>query len=364
MPDTTATHKAYLRPLGLSTVPKQGQSGAPGSGLCFGACEIIERSPGRIERRVVPVAQWSQTLEELAPETREQLEQAMTRLATPRDSFAGLPLDRPHVMGVINVTPDSFSDGGDHAESGPAIAAGQAMAAAGASILDVGGESTRPGAEAVSPGDELRRVIPVIEGLRDLDVKISIDTRRAEVMAAALAAGASIVNDVTALEGDAQSLDLVARSGVPVVLMHMQGTPQTMQKAPDYDDVALDIYDYLEARLEACEAAGIPRARIAVDPGIGFGKTVAHNLQLLEQLAIFHGLGCPILLGVSRKSFIGRISDGSAPKARLPGSLAAGLAGVARGAQILRVHDVAETKQALQVWQAITLAPETAAVGV
>jgi len=206
--------------------------------------------------------------------------------------------------------------------------------------------------------EELARVIPVIKELAGAGALVSIDSRHAEVMAAALDAGAGIVNDVTALTGSARSLALVAEAGVPVVLMHMRGEPRSMQAEPRYADVALDVYDHLDERLAACRAAGIPRERITVDPGIGFGKTVAHNLQLIDQLALFHGLGCAILLGASRKSFIGRLSRREAPKERLAGSLAALLAGVARGVQVLRVHDVAETRQALTVWQAIVTKQE------
>ena len=266
-----------------------------------------------------------------------------------------MTLDRPRVMAVINVTPDSFSDGGDRLDSGRAIEDGLAMIAAGADLLDVGGESTRPGAEPVPLEEELRRVVPVVRGLASQGAVVSVDTRRAPVMAEALDAGAALVNDVTALAGDPESLPLVARAGVPAVLMHMQGEPGTMQTDPRYDDAALDIFEFLDARLAACEAHGIPRERLAIDPGIGFGKTLDHNIELLDQLALYHGLGCPLVLGVSRKSFIGRLSGGPAPKERMPGSLAAALAGVDRGAQIVRVHDVAETVQALEVWRAITL---------
>jgi dihydropteroate synthase len=206
--------------------------------------------------------------------------------------------------------------------------------------------------------EELRRVIPVIESLAQEGVRVSIDTRRARVMREASQAGASIINDITGLTGDPESLKAAAATGRPVVLMHIQGDPRTMQQNPTYEDPALDVYDWLAGRVEACEAAGIPRSRIAVDPGIGFGKNLEHNLLILEQLALFHGLGCPILLGVSRKSFIGRLSRGEAPKERMPGSLAAAIAGLQRGVQILRVHDVAETRQAVAVWRAITTAED------
>ncbi len=267
--------------------------------------------------------------------------------------FAGLPLDRPLIMGVVNVTPDSFSDGGEAATVAAAIERGHAMVGDGADIIDVGGESTRPGAAPVPLEEELARVIPVITALGDAGCAVSIDTRHAAVMAAAIDAGAKIVNDVTALCGDPRSLDVVAGSAASVILMHMQGEPGTMQNAPQYEDAAQEVRDYLAGRIEVCVKAGIAIERIAIDPGIGFGKTLKHNLDILNRLALFTGLGCPLVLGVSRKSFIGKISGDDNPKGRLGGSLAAALAGVTRGVAIVRVHDVAETRQALAVWQAI-----------
>ncbi len=268
-------------------------------------------------------------------------------------TFAGLSLSRPLIMGIVNVTPDSFSDGGDRFQAEAAIAAGLAQAEAGADLVDIGGESTRPNAEPVSPQEEQRRVLPVIEALVKAGIPVSIDTRHAVTMAAALDAGASIVNDVTALTGDPKSLALVAERRVPVILMHMQGTPQTMQKAPEYRDVVTEVSTYLMGRAQVCEAAGIVREDICLDPGIGFGKTMAHNLALLAGLKSLVDLGYPVLMGLSRKSFIGRLAGGAEPKARMPGSIAGALASVAKGASILRVHDVAETAQALAVWSAI-----------
>jgi dihydropteroate synthase len=268
-------------------------------------------------------------------------------------SFAGLSLDKPRLFGVINVTPDSFSDGGEALALSEALKRGRAMLDDGADILDVGGESTRPGAEPVSAEEERARVVPVVKGLSEMGALVSIDTRRAEVMAAAIDAGAGIVNDVTALTGDQDSLGLVADRGVAVVLMHMQGEPGSMQENPQYENAAEDVFGTLKARFEACEEAGIRRHRIAVDPGIGFGKTVDHNLEILNRLDIYRGLGLPVLLGVSRKSFIAKLSRGEAPKDRVPGSLAAVLAAWAQGVWMFRVHDVAETRQALAVAQAI-----------
>jgi dihydropteroate synthase len=272
----------------------------------------------------------------------------LRQLTLPRAAVAGLPADRVAVMGILNVTPDSFSDGGRHAGAEAAEAA-QHMAAAGAEIIDIGAESTRPGAAEVGLAAELARLAPVLPGLARLNW--SIDTRKAGVMAAALDAGAALINDVSALGHDPAAMALVAARGCPVVLMHAQGTPETMQLAPHYEDVLLDVYEWLEARIAACEAAGIVRDRIIVDPGIGFGKTLAHNLALLRGLTLFHGLGVPVLLGASRKALISRLAGEVAAEQRLPGSLALALHGAACGVQIVRVHDVPETVQALTVWR-------------
>ncbi|MSO74911.1 MAG: dihydropteroate synthase [Alphaproteobacteria bacterium] len=259
----------------------------------------------------------------------------------------------PLIMGVVNVTSDSFSDGGDHADPEAAIAHGRRLIDEGADILDIGGESTRPGALPPPLEVERARVIPVIEALAPFAPMLSIDTRRAAIMAAALDAGATMLNDVSALTHDPASLGLVEARDVPVVLMHMQGTPEAMQRAPRYDDAPLDIFDFLEARIAVCEAAGIPRRRLIVDPGIGFGKTLTHNLDILHDLAVFRGLGCPIMVGVSRKGFIGRLTGAEVPRDRLAGSLATALHAVDEGATILRVHDVSATRQALAMWAAL-----------
>lgn len=325
-----------------------------GGPMAFAACEAIwEASPGELRREILPtdaVAAWARSQ---AAGLGELAEALLQQLSLPRPAFAAVSLERPRLMGIINVTPDSFSDGGERFDSERAVADGLAMRDAGADILDVGGESTRPGAEPVPLEQELARVIPVVRALAEAGATVSIDTRHAAVMRAALKAGARIVNDVTALAGDPESLSLVAGSDAAVVLMHMRGDPRTMQQAAEYDDVVLAVYDALAERVDACLAAGIARERIAVDPGIGFAKTAEHNLQLLEQLAIFHGLGCALLLGASRKSFIAHASASEPPKDRLGGSLAAALAGAARGAHLLRVHDIAATRQAVAVWYAI-----------
>ncbi|GGH57632.1 dihydropteroate synthase [Frigidibacter albus] len=279
------------------------------------------------------------------------------RLTAPRPALAGLAMDRPQVMGILNVTPDSFSDGGRFLAPEAALARARKMQAEGMAILDIGGESTRPGAPEVSPAEELARTGPVIAALRDggFALPVSIDTRKGAVAAVALQVGANLVNDVSGLEFDPALAGVVADAGAPVCLMHSQGTPATMHLDPRYGDVLLDVYDALAARVAAAEAAGIPRARICIDPGIGFGKTLQHNLTLLRGLSLFHGLGCPILLGVSRKRFIGSIGGAERAEDRAPGTLALTLAGLAQGAQIHRVHDVAEVTQGIRLWQALQM---------
>ena len=262
-------------------------------------------------------------------------------------------LDQPQVMGIVNATPDSFSDGGAYADARAAAEAGATMAAAGAAIIDVGGESTRPGAKPVWEGDEVERILPIVQQLAAGGTAVSIDTRKASVIEAALGAGAGLVNDVSALTFDPCSAEVVAAAGVPVVLMHHQGDPQTMQDAPRYGDVLVEVYQWLEARIAAAEGAGIARDRILVDHGIGFGKSVAHNLELLNGLALFHGLGCALVVGASRKRMIGALAGEAPADQRLPGSLALALKAAEQGAQLIRVHDVPETVQALKVWRGL-----------
>ena len=272
--------------------------------------------------------------------------------AAPPPILPGLPTDRPLVMGVINVTPDSFSDGGDHFRTQDAIAAGEAMLAAGADILDIGGESTRPGAGRIPPAEEIGRIVPVVVAL-GRRAPVSVDTRNAATMQAALAGGARIVNDVSGLTHDPAAAGVIAAAECPVVLMHMRGTPATMNAMTTYDDVALDVHDELADRIALAEQAGIARSHIVLDPGIGFAKTGEHNLELLRRLRLLRSFGLPLLVGVSRKRFIGRYGNAPDPKQRMPGSLAAALWAAINGASILRVHDVAETVQALKVWRAI-----------
>lgn len=283
----------------------------------------------------------------------ERARRHLGMLSAPRAPWAGFELDRPLIMGILNVTPDSFSDGGKWFDTERAIAHGESLLAQGADIIDIGGESTRPGASELSPGEEIRRIEPVVRALAQLGAVLSIDSRHKAVMEAALDAGARIVNDVSALTHDAESPALIAQRGASVVLMHMRGEPGTMQRAPIYNSALIEVLEFLEARIEACVAAGIPRAHIAIDPGIGFGKLVPHNLELIAGIAAFHVLGCGIVLGVSRKSTIAQLSRGELPQARLPGSLAAAMFALQQGVQILRVHDVAETRQAVAVWRAL-----------
>lgn len=269
-------------------------------------------------------------------------------LTAPRAPLLGLALDRPRIMGIVNATPDSFSDGGAH---DPALHA-RALVAQGAEILDIGGESTRPGAAELPAADEIARISAAIVAGRAL-APVSVDTRKAAVARHALDLGAGMVNDVSGLGFDPAMAGLVAQAGVPVCVMHARGLPATMQDDPRYDDVLLDVHDALEARIAQARAAGIAPERIVIDPGIGFGKTQAHNLAILRRISLFHALGCAILLGVSRKGFIGAIGGAARPADRGPGTLAVTLAAVAQGVQIHRVHDVAETRQGLALWRAV-----------
>nr|WP_237693237.1 dihydropteroate synthase [Octadecabacter algicola] len=277
------------------------------------------------------------------------------RISAPRTPLCGLTLDRPRIMGILNVTPDSFSDGGDLATVNQAVARARLMAQD-ADILDIGGESTRPGAVEVDVQEEVTRTAPVIRAIRDAGITtpISIDTRKAAVAAAALAAGADMVNDVTALRFDPDMAAVVADAAVPVCLMHSVETPVTMQDDPKYDDVVLDVFDHLAERIECAVSAGISHDLIITDPGIGFGKTLQHNVTLLRHLAIYHDLGLPILLGASRKRFIGTISETDVAADRMAGSVAVALHGAAQGVQILRVHDTKETRQALSLQKALS----------
>lgn len=351
--------RLYLAPTGMvwgaeAAAAVMAGSGWPvaGGNSAFTSVSVILREGGKAMMAVAPFTElmdWSQSEGEAVAVHVAAL---VRRIGHKRKPWAGFALDRPVIMGIVNATPDSFSDGGDNFATDTAIASALGMVEAGADIIDVGGESTRPGAAPISIDEEARRVLPVVRALAERNVLVSIDTRHAAVMDQAVSAGAAIINDVTALAGEG-ALAVAARSGAAICLMHMQGEPRTMQTAPRYECAPLDVFDILAERVTACEAAGIERERIAVDPGIGFGKAVEHNVQVLAILGLYHGLGCPILLGVSRKSFIGRLSQGEDPKKRLPGTLAAELAALDSGVQMLRVHDVPETNQAVRVWRAL-----------
>jgi dihydropteroate synthase len=272
---------------------------------------------------------------------------------SPQTPIAGITAPWPLVMGIVNVTPDSFHDGGQRLDPDAAIAHGRDLAVAGAAILDIGGESTRPGAGEISSEAELERVIPVIRALADGGHVVSVDTRKAAVMAGAVAAGARMINDVTALRHDPESLALVAGLEVPVVLMHSRGTPGDMQTRTGYDDVVGDVMSDLAARIAACVEGGVAQDRLIIDPGLGFAKTARQSAALLGDIARFHALGCPLLIGASRKTFIGALSGTARSADRLPGSLAAALWAGQQGAAIVRVHDVAETVQALEIFRAL-----------
>jgi dihydropteroate synthase len=331
----------YYRPLvqhGRAR-PNEACSLAQGE-LWFTHAEVFERD---LPSRIVPACEIPAT--------------TLARLNGPRALAAGLANAQPQVMGILNVTPDSFSDGGRHNAPDAALLVAQEMIRAGVSIIDIGGESTRPGAVIVPEQQEIERTVPVIAALRDQsDVLVSIDTRKSAVARAALQVGAGLVNDVSGFTFDADLAPLCAASNVPVCVMHSKGDPATMQDNPVYDNVLLDVYDFLETRITALENTGIARGQIIADPGIGFGKTHTHNLTLLRNISLFHGLGCAIMLGVSRKGFIGALgglAGNPVPAdARAPGSIAVGLAALSQGVQILRVHDVSETVQAIRLWQA------------
>ncbi|HYD65805.1 dihydropteroate synthase [Azospirillum sp.] len=347
--------RIYLRPMGLLPADATVEAAVlplAGGRFAFALVEVTVRTGWRIDRAVAPLSDVMAWARARGAGVVDALDRRLAALTRPRGAFAGVGLDRPRLMGIVNVTPDSFSDGGDFFDTGRAIAHGQALLDAGAEILDVGGESTRPGSTPVSPPEEAARVLPVIRHFVGKGAVVSVDTRHSSVMLSALGAGARIVNDISGLTGDPASLTIVAGAGAPVVLMHMQGEPGTMQQNPTYEDAALDVFDWLEGRVEACVAAGLPLDKIAVDPGIGFGKTLEHNVQILRHASLYHALGCAVLIGVSRKRFVAGLSGETAPKERVPGSIAAGLETASQGAQILRVHDVAETAQARAVWEA------------
>jgi len=332
--------KSYYRPLAQTDAARP-QGALPLAGharIWFDRVAFLRRGEAA---RIVPASSIPQQMQD--------------KLSATRVAPAGLSFEKPVLMGVLNTTPDSFSDGGRFDTLQAARAHAAEMVAQGADMLDVGGESTRPGAALVPAHEELSRTAPIISALKEagVGVPISIDTRKAVVAEGALAAGANVLNDVSAFSFDAQMLDIARKSGAPICLMHAQGDPRTMQKDPRYDDVVLDVYDYLEDRVSLALEAGLARYQLIIDPGIGFGKTADHNLALIRGLSLFHGLGCPILLGVSRKRFIGTIGNAPDPAKRAAGSVAVALNGLSQAVQIIRAHDIEPHAQAFALWDAM-----------
>ncbi len=314
-------------------------------GVAFAGARLWEGEPGAVKHATVRIT----TLLALRDAGVRDL---LDKITSPRSPIAGISMAAPAVMGIVNVTPDSFSDGAD-LDTTAVIAKAKALFAEGADVLDIGGESTRPGAQGVALQEELRRVIPVVEGLADVGAPLSIDTRKGAVMQAAARAGAQILNDVSALTHDPRALQDAASLDRPVILVHARGQPDTMQQAATYQDVVVEVYNELEQRIAACLAGGIPRARLLIDPGLGFAKKASHSLALLRHLSIFHGLGVPIVVGASRKGFLGAITGTVSPRERAPESIAASLTAASQGAHILRAHDVRATKRSLEVWRAV-----------
>ena len=362
--DTSDGARIYLVPVALyyGTLYDGGGHShpvGPGGLRCQAFRFIVRCGEGYLLDQEVPIGSLDAVIADLPAElsiqARLQLAQ-LTRLQTEITLPHGrgkLAFTKPVLMGVLNITPDSFSDGGDFLDTDAALRHARAMVAAGADIIDVGGESTRPGASPVWEGEEADRVLPVITALAAEGITVSVDSRHASVMQQAVAAGGAILNDVSALSYDGDSMAVAAESSAPVILMHAQGTPATMQDAPRYRDVLFDIYDYLAERIAACEAAGIDRSRLILDPGLGFGKRVVQdNIALMNGLALFHNLGCPLLVGASRKRFIGAVTGVEVARDRVAGSVAAAIKAVEAGVQIVRVHDVADTMQALRMTQA------------
>ncbi|MCH4151299.1 MAG: dihydropteroate synthase [Sphingobium sp.] len=357
----TADTRLYLRPIWFAESPVglDGQTARMGGGLLwFQGYEISARLGSTIQRYRVSVPDFEDWCAHLIAPLAARAAELAANIGAIRPPLAlkdrMIRFDVPQVMGIMNMTPDSFSDGGRFLDDPQAAAdAGFAMMAAGAAMVDVGGESTRPRADKIWEGDEIARVVPVIERLAAAGVPVSIDTRKAGVMEAALSAGAALVNDVSALAHDPRSLEVVANAGCPVVLMHSPSSGDDPHEGGQYQDVVLDVYDTLEARIAAAQAAGIARERIVVDPGLGFGKTLADNLAILNRLALYQGLGVAVLLGASRKRMIGALSNEASADQRLGGSLALAMRGVEQGAQLLRVHDVPETIQAVHVWRGL-----------
>jgi dihydropteroate synthase len=343
----------YLEPIGLLYGPAAREAVTngwalplAGSSTAFAAVRLWEGEPGNVKHAVVRVST-IQAIDDV------RVKELLDRIIAPRAPVAGVSMGSARIMGIVNVTPDSFSDGGEHFGAQAAIQHAGKLAAQGANFIDIGGESTRPGSGPVSADEELRRVLPVLKGLANLGIPVSIDTRKPEVMREAVKAGAAMLNDVSALTFATDSLSTAASLKKPVVLMHSKGEPATMQDNPVYADVVIEVYDFLESRIEAAAAAGLARENLIVDAGIGFGKSLAHNTALLRSISVFHGLGAPILTGISRKSFIRKITGTRDPKERDVASVAATLDVVSQGVQIVRVHDVETAREGLSIWESL-----------
>lgn len=359
--------RLYCRPISFVDRPHEWGDGCSRLGdslLWFSHWQIYLRDGAVVKSAVFSVAEWDHWIAAMPSAMAERAAAQRAAVLRPRAALKlgarTLRLHEPQIMGILNVTPDSFSDGGQFGDADAAIAAGFAMIDQGAALLDVGGESTRPGAATVWEGDEIARIEPVIAALARGGALVSVDTRKAAVMEAALAAGAAVINDVSALRYDQRAMDVAAACDVPIVLMHAASERGDAEQGGGYADPLLDVYDALEERVLACEAAGIDRARLVLDPGIGFGKGVADNLALVNGLALLHGLGCPILFAASRKRLIGALDGEAEAGDRLGGTIALHYQAIAQGAQMIRVHDVREHRQALRLWRGLRDAALTA----
>ncbi len=366
----SASARIYLRPIHFIESPQHHDgltARLAGGMIWFSAVELMIKHDSKIERTIIAIKDWENAVGAMPDGAAQRAELLFKRLTAPRAALQlgerVVRLDQPQVMGILNITPDSFSDGGKYADDASAAAsAAIAQAGAGAAIIDIGGESTRPNAPVVWEGDEIARVSPVIRQIAPSGTAISIDTRKAAVMEDALSAGARMINDVSALLYDDRAVQVAAAAGVPVVLMHAPGQGSDLHKGDGYGDVVTEVFDWLEARVDAVEAAGISRDKIMIDPGIGFGKSLADNLAIINNLAILHATGCAILFGASRKRMIGALSNEADVGERLGGSLFLAMKAAEQGAQILRVHDVAETVQAIRVWRGLRDSALTARV--
>ena len=352
--------KIYLRPTGFVESPQRHEGDSlrlAGTMLWFSQIEYISRDAASTQRQLVAVHEWDAFVAALPQSARARCAVLLERITAHRAALQmgshRVSLEQPQVMAIINATPDSFSDGGKNLDTDIAAKAAVAMSTAGAAIIDIGGESTRPGAPLIGEGEELKRVAPLIRRLAGAGTAISIDTRKASVMEGAVKAGATMINDISALLYDKRAAEVARKSDVPVVLMHTPSQSSDPHKNGVYDDVVYDVFDWLEQRVSEVEAAGLSREMILVDPGIGFGKTLADNLAIINNLAIYHGLGCALLFGASRKRLIGALSNEAEAADRLGGSIFLAIKAVEQGAHIVRVHDAAETIQAIKVWRGL-----------